>query len=224
MNRTRQPSPLQSEALRFALALLAAAWFTGAALAGTPSIAGAEANEGWSLELQQDGIDVYTRPVEGSGIKEFKGVAVVDASIDGILSLLRDSSRFKTWFPNTAESKLLGREGDYSYQYSVMALPWPMSNRDNVLRSIFTRNQETGVVDITIVAAPDYHPVQEGLVRVQKARGTWRLEPLGEHKTHVMFAMHLEPGGGIPQWMINARIVATPFEALTNLRAKVAGQ
>jgi hypothetical protein len=31
--------------------------------------------------------------------------------------------------------------------------------------------------------------------------------------------MHLEPGGGIPEWMINARVVGTPFEALTNLRA-----
>ena len=30
--------------------------------------------------------------------------------------------------------------------------------------------------------------------------------------------MHLDPGGGIPEWMINARIIATPFEALTNLR------
>jgi hypothetical protein len=122
------------------------------------------ADQEWSLDKDKDGIEVYTRPVEGSGIKEFKGVADVDADIENILSLLRDSDRFKTWFPNTSESKLLFRDGDLSYQYSVMA----------------------------------------------------------PGKTNVMFTMHLEPGGGVPKWMINARIVATPFEALTNLRVIVA--
>jgi hypothetical protein len=212
-----QVSKLKSGAGLVTLAFVAAALF-----AGTPSTASATTTEDWSLDKQENGIEIYTRPVEGSGIKEFKGVAVVDAGIDGILALLRDSDRFKTWFPNTSESKLLAREGDVSYRYSVMGTPWPMADRDNVLRSVSTRNDKTGVVDITVVAAPDYLPVQDGRVRVQKAHGTWKLEPLGEDKTNVTFTMHLEPGGGIPQWMINVRIVATPFEALTNLRTTVA--
>jgi hypothetical protein len=33
--------------------------------------------------------------------------------------------------------------------------------------------------------------------------------------------MHLEPGGGIPDWMINTQIIATPFEALVNMRNKL---
>ena len=75
------------------------------------------------------------------------------------------------------------------------------------------------VADVT--AEPDYYPVQKGRLRVQKAHGTWTLKPVGSDKTHITFTMHLEPGGGIPQWMINARIVVSPFEALTNLRATV---
>jgi len=185
-------------------------------LGTTTAIASTQAE--WTLDLQEDGIEVYTRPVEGSGIKEFKGVAEVGVSLEKILELLRDSGRFKTWFPNTPESKLLSRDGDISYQYSVMGTPWPMDDRDNVLRSVTTRDENTGDVRIDITAEPDYYPVQEGRVRVQKAHGTWKLKPIGPDKTHVMFKMHLEPGGGIPQWMINARIVATPFEALTNLR------
>lgn len=207
---------MQSSWMRSGPRLLALVFWGALVVAVTPLAAAAE--EDWSLDKNEDGIEVYTRPVEGSGIKQFKGVAIVHADVDGILSLLRDSDRFETWFPNTPESKLLAREGDVSYQYSVMATPWPMADRDNVLRSTSTRNEETGVVDITVVAAPDYHPIQGKRVRVQKAHGTWRLEPLEGDKTHVTFIMHLEPGGGIPQWMINARIVATPFEALTNLR------
>ena len=183
-----------------------------------PDLAMATTPEAWSLDKRENGIDIYTRPVEGSGIKEFKGEALVDAEVDAILALLRDSDRFKTWFPDTPESKLLSLDGNTSYQYSVMGTPWPMADRDTVFRSVAKRDETTGIVNITLAAAPDYHPVRKGRVRVRKARGTWRLEPIAPGKTHVTMTMHLEPGGEIPEWMINVRIVATPFKALTNLR------
>ncbi len=191
--------------------------FLGIALASAPALSAAPAE--WSLDKQEDGIEVYTRPVEGSGIKEFRGIADVDVDVETILDLLRDSSRFKTWFPNTPESRLLEREGDVTYQYSVMGMPWPMEKRDNVLRAITRRDDESGAVDIEVTAAPDYYPPQAGRLRIRKAHGNWRLEPIAPDKTRVIFTMHLEPGGGIPQWLINARVVAAPFEALTNLRA-----
>ena len=179
------------------------------------------AAEEWSLDKQRDGIEVYTRPVAGSGIKEFKGIAEFEQNPESILLVLRDSDRFKTWFPNCPESKLLDREANVSYQYSVMDAPWPVSDRDNVLRSETSRDESSGIVAIHITAAPDYYPEQDGRVRVRQAKGTWQLEPLAGSRTRVTFSMHLEPGGGIPDWLINARVVETPFEALTNLRSSV---
>lgn len=173
----------------------------------------------WVLDKQENGIDVYTRPVPGSGIKEFMGTAEIEDSVDAVLRVLRDSDRFKHWFPNTPESKLLAREDNVSYQYSVMDAPWPVSDRDNVFRSVTKRDEATGVVEIQVTAAPDYFPEQANRTRVRKANGAWKLEPLEGDRTLVTFRMHLEPGGGIPEWLINARVVATPFEALTNLRA-----
>jgi hypothetical protein len=175
----------------------------------------------WHLDRSEDGIEVYTRPVEGSGVKAFKGVATVHASVDVILRVLRDSDRFKTWFPNTSESRLLDREGPVSHQYSVMDAPWPVEDRDNVLRSVTSRDAGTGVVEIVVDAEPDYYPVQVDRIRVQKAHGSWRLEPIGKDETRVTFMMHLEPGGGVPEWLINLRVVASPYEALTNLRKVV---
>jgi hypothetical protein len=172
----------------------------------------------WTLEKQADGIDVYTRPVAGSYIKEFKGEGVVGVDVEDIVGLLRDAGRFKDWFPNTSESRLVKREGDTSYQYSVMATPWPISDRDNVFRSVTTRDESTGRVEITVNAAPTEVPIQDGRHRVTRAKGSWQLTPQGPERTLVTFIMHLEPGGGLPDWMVNARIVATPFEALMNLR------
>jgi len=173
----------------------------------------------WVLDKQENGIDVYTRPVVGSGIKEFKGTKELKASLESVLFVLRDSDGFKNWFPNTPESKLLDRTNDVAHQYSVMDAPWPVSDRDNVFRSVTQRDEATGVVIIHVTADPDYYPEQDGRVRVRKANGSWRLDPVDAERTRVTFTMHLEPGGGIPQWLVNARVVATPFEALTNLRA-----
>ena len=175
----------------------------------------------WNLDRNRDGIEVFTRPVENSGIKEFKGIAYFDATVDQIVAVLRDSDRFKTWFPNCPESKLLFREGDVSVQYSVMDAPWPVSDRDNVLRSVTYRNAESGSVKIVVQADPDFYPEQDERVRVQQAQGSWLIEPVDEVRTRVTFQMHLEPGGGIPDWLSNARVVETPFEALGNLRQTV---
>jgi hypothetical protein len=172
----------------------------------------------WALQKQAEGIDVYTRPVAGSEIKEFKGEGIVGVEADAIVALLRDGGRFKDWFPNTSESKLLRRDEQISYQYSVMQTPWPISDRDNVFRSVTQRDDATGRVHISVSAAPNEHPIQSGRHRVTKAKGSWDLSPDGPGRTRVTFIMHLEPGGGLPDWMVNARIVATPFEALVNLR------
>jgi hypothetical protein len=178
----------------------------------------------WSLARERDGIAVHTRPVEGSGIREFRGTALVAASPEAIRAVLRDADRFKDWFPNTSESRLLARDGNVSYQYSVLDTPWPVQDRDNVFRSETTIDPATGRVSIRVTAAPDYHPEQQGRVRVRRALGQWLLEPAGAGKTRVTFTMHLEPGGGVPEWMINTQVVDTPFEALSNLRTAVASR
>ena len=191
----------------------------GLVLATTLALIGTTRADTWSLARDENGITVHTRPVPGSGIEEFRGVVEIDASADAVLELVRDSERFKDWFPNTPESRLLDRDGAVSHQYSVMDAPWPVSDRDNVFRSVLTQDTRDGTFELRITANPDHHPEQPGRVRVRRANGLWRFEPLGPERTRVTFQMHLDPGGGVPSWLINARVVDSPFEALTNLRA-----
>jgi hypothetical protein len=180
--------------------------------------AGAVKAAEWELQKQADGIDVYTRPVADSDIMEFKGEGIVEVEVDRIVALMRDASRFKDWFPNTSESKLISREGAVTHQYSVMMTPWPVADRDNVFRSEMSRDESTGRVEFALEAAPEAYPIQRGRHRVTRARGKWQFTPTGSGGTRVIFTMHLEPGGGVPDWMVNARIVSTPFEALANMR------
>ena len=38
--------------------------------------------------------------------------------------------------------------------------------------------------------------------------------------TRVAWELHLEPGGSVPTWLVNQRVVDTPFRALRELRAR----
>ncbi|MEZ4355297.1 MAG: START domain-containing protein [Myxococcota bacterium] len=182
----------------------------------------ATGSDDWQLAKQADGIDVHTRPVPGSGVVEFRGRAEVDASVEAVFAVLQDVEGFRDWFPDTLESRLLERKERSSVRYSVLDAPWPLSDRDHVLRTTSLRDSDTGAIRIAIVSDPTFHPEQPGRVRIRVAQGSWALEPLdGGRRTRVTFAMHLDPGGGLPDWLVNARIVGTPFEALTNLRARV---
>lgn len=176
----------------------------------------------WALERDRDGILVHTRPVAGSGIDEFRGTALVTAPVDAVRAVLRNVDDFELWFPSTSESRLLSREANVQLQYTVIDAPWPVSDRDNVFRSETTHDPSTGVVRIAVTADPDRQPEQPDRVRVRHARGEWLLEPVAPERTRVTFTMHLDPGGGVPEWLLNARVVETPFEALTNLRAQLA--
>jgi hypothetical protein len=176
----------------------------------------------WQVVRERDGITVSTRPVEGSGVLEFEGKALVAAPVHAIRAILRDVDHFEDWFPNTSESRLIAREANVVYQYTVIDTPWPITDRDNIFRSVTERDAETGVVSISISADPDRQPEQPERFRVRQARGLWLLEPLSPDQTRVTFRMHLEPGGGVPQWLVNAQVVETPFGALRNLRALLA--
>lgn len=198
------------------------AWTVAFAVALVAPAAAGAGESPWTLVRNRNGVVVHTRPVAGSGIREFRGSAVIPASVETIVAILRDADRFKTWFPNTSESHLVDREGDVSHQYSVLDAPWPVSDRDNVFRAETRRDPATGTVSIAVRADPDRLPERPERVRVRHARGEWRLEPVPPAQTRVTFTMHLEPGGGVPEWLINAQVVETPFEALTNLRALVA--
>ena len=54
--------------------------------------------------------------------------------------------------------------------------------------------------------------------------GFWKLTPIAENKTKVEYQMHVEPGGYVPAWLANMKIVDTPYTFMYNLREQVEKQ
>lgn len=184
-----------------------------AALVAIPAAASS-----WQLQRDEDGIRVWTRPVPGSAVARFRGETFVKAGTAAIKAVLTDVPRMPEWFPDCVEARTLSKEGDVELRYVVTGTPWPVDDRDAIYR-IETIRPPSGIVRIEMGVRPDALPEQAERVRVQRADGGWTLTP-EDGGTRVAWELHLEPGGSVPTWLVNQRVVDTPFRALRELRAR----
>lgn len=173
----------------------------------------------WELAKSDEGVEVFTRKLQGHSLKEFKAVALVNSSVEKLVSILKDADNMFQWLPDCSESRLIERKGSEQYHYTITDAPWPVSDRDGYFQ--FTYNEIDEGVKVSAVALANYRPEKDGLVRISFAEGYWMFERLDEKSTRVTYQMLVSPGGTIPDWLANSAVVNTPFNTLKNLKAYV---
>jgi hypothetical protein len=178
----------------------------------------------WDLKKEKNGVKVFTRNIEGSNFKEFKSVGTHSGSISSLISVLQDDNNFCNWFPDCKEFKLLKKPSRLErYQYMVVKAPFPVNNRDTIQYTILNQDPVTKTVTINLSASPETLPEVPGTIRVPKSRGMWKFTPLENNKVEVIFQLHSDPGGSLPEWVANIFVTETPLKAVISL-IKLAGE
>ncbi len=190
------------------------------------------ANESWVPVKDQDGIKVFTRDVDGSAIKEFKGVVRIKTSLDSLAGVLHDTQACPLWVHQCIKPaiiKVLGFEERYIYQ--VNDFPFPASNRDIVMHAQTFQTPSLKIITVKLTAKPDYCNNLESEVcrkirnaenvRIQESIGSYQLRTLNDGWIEVTWQQHIEPGGALPNWMINSMLTEVPFNTLSKLRQLV---
>lgn len=176
----------------------------------------------WTLSKNEDGIKVFTRAIEGSSFKEFKGEAQIEGTIESFVALLRDVPNFHLFFESAMKPKLLKREGDtIQIHYLQTKAPWPVSNRDGVYQYSYQYNAKQKELYVALKALPTYSKNVDGFVRVPKATGFWKATQVTPTQIKVVYQLHPEPGGSIPAWLANTGAVDLPFNTITNLKKRI---
>ncbi len=174
----------------------------------------------WELRKDSEGIEVYTREVKESNFDEFKGVVYLDASVKTIIDVICNVNEFDKWMPDVEKAKLLKRTGDsIQIDYVETKAPWPVQNRDVIVERHLYHNN-SGTVIMEMKALPNYLPEKEGIVRIKKMNGFWKIIPQ-KNKVKIIYQILTEPGGSIPSWLANLKVVDNPFETLKGLRQMV---
>lgn len=178
------------------------------------------AEGGWKLLYESEGVTVSSREVPGSNFDEFKVEGTIHASIEAIGGALLDIGRYPQWVPDCIETSVIERTGNYDMVlYYALATPFPLKQRDVVLKLFTTMNNAEGeVVSEFESFACDKRPVRNDRVRITLMRGKWVLKRIAPMETHAMFVSWADPGGNVPSVIVNSTRKKNPFKTFTGLR------
>jgi len=176
---------------------------------------------GWELKKDKEGIKVYTKHVEGSGLKAIKATTIFNASLETCAAVLRDIDHLTELFPDTKVAKKISQTENDQIHYLEMDAPWPVTDRDGSFLLVYKYDAVAKTLLVDAKMKPDAYPVQDGIIRLQKGGGTWTFKRIDATHTSLEYFFHGEPGGNIPLWLANSVVEENPLKMLTNYHALV---
>jgi hypothetical protein len=163
----------------------------------------------WKLELEKDGVKVYSLKSPGAYNKQFKAVMRARYSLNQLVGGLIENSTLdncRTHVPGCMDLKVISAWSSRTMSDTVLwklALPAPFSPREIVIRSQVAQDPRTQVVTVDVIAAPNSTPRNEGSVRVTHLQNRWRYIPVGKGQVDIEFLQDMDMGGMFPGVLLN---------------------
>lgn len=191
----------------------------GWVLLGTFATAGDAAIPDWTLVRDREGIQVFTREVSGSPLRAVRAVARVKASATQVVALLRDVPERPSWDATCASAEVIGHDANGAEKVYVHSrLPWPVKDRDMVLRASWSVDAGSKTISMTAQAISGGVDIRPDRVRIVEASNVWYIKSLGESESEIVTEIHLDPGGQLPAWLLNYLSEEAPFDSLHKIR------
>lgn len=176
--------------------------------------------QNWDLAKDKNGVKVYTRKLQGWGIKEYKAIMNIKTSPSKIVKALKDVSGRYEWAYNSIEIREIERPNEDEVAiYNKVDAPWPVADRDNITRFKFSYpSASTTRVDMTVIKSHAKAPVYDGIVRIERLKGHWLIRDKGNGWTEIIQQCVAEPGGSLPDWLANSAVVDNPYNSMYNFK------
>lgn len=175
----------------------------------------------WELKKDKNDIKVYTKHVEGSGLKAIKATTVFEADLSTCAAILRDIDHLTDLFPDTKLAKKISQSESDQVHYLEMEAPWPVTDRDGAFRLVYEYDATTQTLVVDAKMVPDAYPLQDKFIRLSKGGGTWTFKRVDATHTSLDYYFHGEPGGNIPAWLANSVVEENPLRLLQNFHELV---
>ncbi|MDE1326394.1 START domain-containing protein [Vibrio aestuarianus] len=173
----------------------------------------------WQFIKTDNGITLHSRN-HSDGLVEIRTQMFVPTSYSAFLLLLEDSERVPKWIDNVSHSKVLKQlSANENVVYTQFSAPWPAKDRDMVTYSQYALKD--GALRLEIYDAPNYLPEQSGYIRITQVKANWTLQKLTDGMTHIEYIAFANPGGALPDWLVNKLSVNSAFATFQGLRREL---
>lgn len=181
----------------------------------------------WEPYSTDNALRLWTMPISGSDIRAFKAEQVLDASLASIFAVIANPFSCPDWVDGCISSKPLGGASfNQRIGYALNRLPWPFRNRQVVvqiqneyLSKATEPSRPNGAqLNITMVTTQTAAlPDTRDAISIKDSYSRYQLEALEDGRTKLTWIQHTEPGGALPDWLVNQKITDLPEKSIPRL-------
>jgi hypothetical protein len=179
----------------------------------------------WEKTDESDGLAVFRREVPGSSLVEFRGAAIIDASLPKVVGVLLDSRRAIEWVSDLEETRVLRWiKAPFDYiEYDHIGTPFILKDRDFVSRVLVTPDPEKTLVRLDYLPAGDVPEApKNGCVRGDLTGSGFIAKAVnGGKQTYLDGWIVADPKGSVPKWVVNLFQKGWPRDTFKAIRKQV---
>lgn len=205
--------------------MLAAGLSLGLALSGSMVHAVTlKDSDPWDLVTTNQALhlQVFTRPVEGTNVREFRATGVVHTSLSSLVALIEDTDNMPNWMHRISHVSILHRNSTVdAHAYTVINAPWPYHDRDVYIHSHLTQDPQSQEIVIASRSEEGGAPLHKNYVRMPAMETDWIFRPLAHGDVEVTFRGFGLPGGLVPDWAVNLVVTDLPYGSMRGLLRQI---
>lgn len=176
----------------------------------------------WTFKKEKDGVQVFVRNSRKGNIKEIKTIITVRSSLAGAVKMIRDVENYPNWVYKCRKGSMVEYiSAKEFYFYNHSDFPWPLRDRDLIFRCTTYQDTTNLTVYSMSSSTPEKLPMADGLIRVDRAHSNWTFTPLENGYIEVVYHLLVDPGGSIPDWMVNFALDIGPVHSMIRFKETV---
>jgi len=176
-----------------------------------------QAADNWVLEIEKEGVRVYTQLDGTSPYKQIKVTTTINASMQQVMQILMTFSQYKTWMNHVTESYLVNQPESFTYYIFILEdAAWPMQNRYQVSKINVDQNSTSSTVHFRSV--PNYIEKRTDAIQIKQYEGYWALRDRPNHQCTLEYVLVQNPGGHVPPWLANFQAMENPYNSVLKLK------
>ena len=179
----------------------------------------AEPDDGWNKVKEKDGVIVYEKEI--GDLTAFRGVTILEGNPEKLVGILHNTERWRHWIDDLDEGRELERKTSFrAIYYKVIDSPFPASNRDLVFESVVTREADSSIL-VLMRSVEHFEAPKTVGVRATLLYTSYKIESLPENRMKVVFENLSDPGGRLPNFLVNWASRSYPISLFEGLRREM---
>lgn len=163
---------------------------------------------------------VHHRPMPGSAIPQVLIATRFAAPADAVYAVVTDYAHFAEFIPDVAESRIIREAGNVQWVFHRLHFAGPVADRVYVMRSVGSVDAAGYRVEWSL--SPESPPAGAQGISPRQFSGFWELRPTTDGKaTEARYAVHSDPGGRIPAWLVTRMTDRYVREVVSAVRGRL---